>query len=137
LWNAETGEKLQPLLEGYKGWAQSVVFSLDGKPIASGSVLDGQHLICFSPHLEHALINVIELFSGITPLSQYKLVEVTSSGWVHIGPNNKFLLWIPPIYHLSWYSPSTHMVIPVPDSLLDLSNMAHGSSWELCYSKGT
>ena len=137
LWDTQTRDILQPPLEGYEDQLQSVAFSPDSKPIVSGSVLEGQHLICFSPHLEHALIDVTELFPDITPLSQYKLVEVASSGWVHIGPKNKLLFWIPHIYHPSWYSPNTHMVIPVPDTLLDLSNMAHGSLWELCYSKET
>ena len=158
LWDAKTGEMLQPPLEGHKSWVQAVAFSPDGKHIMSGSSddtirlwdaetremlqppLEGkkQFLICFSPHLEHALIDVVELLHDITPLSQYKLmdlIKVSSSGWVHIGSANKLLLWIPPFYHPYWYSPGTQIIIPVPDTLLDLSNMAHGSSWELCYSK--
>ena len=134
LWDAEM---LYPPLDGHDH-VPSVTFSPDHKHITSGLVIEEQPLILFSPHLEHALIDVVELLHDITPLSQYKLmdlIKVTSTGWVHIGTANKLLLWIPPLYHPSWYSPGTHMIIPVPDSLLDLSNMAHGTLWESCYSK--
>jgi len=143
LWDAKTGEILQPSFEGHEDWVSAVAISPDGnigKHTMSGSALEEQPLIHFSPHSQHALIGVAELLHDSTPLSQHKLmdlVKVTSSGWVYIGLQNKLLLWIPSIYHLLWYSPSTHMIIPVPNSQLDLSNMAHGSSWELCYSKKT
>ena len=139
LWDPEAALK-QPSFEGHKDSAQSVVFSPDGKPTMSGSVLESQHSICFSPHPDHALIDVTEIFHDTTALSSHKLVDMVkmnSSGWLSIGPKNKLLLWIPPIYHPFWYSPGTHMIIPVSHSLLDLSNIAHGSSWELCYSKKT
>jgi WD40 repeat protein len=37
LWDAETGEMLQPPLEGHEDWVLAVAFSPDGKHIVSGS----------------------------------------------------------------------------------------------------
>jgi len=68
LWDAATAAILHPFLEGHKDWAQSVVFPPDGKPIVPGSVLERQRLICFSPHTDHALIDVSELFHDVTLL---------------------------------------------------------------------
>ena len=61
LWDAATGEMLQP-----------PAFLPDDKHIKSESELAEQHLICFSPHQEHALVDVVKLIHDITPLSQHK-----------------------------------------------------------------
>ena len=37
MWDAETGEMLQPPLESHENWVTSVAFSPDGKCIVSGS----------------------------------------------------------------------------------------------------
>jgi WD40 repeat protein len=126
LWDADMKDilVLQHSFDGHETLVPSATSS-HGKSIVS-RVLKGQHLILFSSYPEHALIDIAELLYDIMPLSQYRLIQMSNSGWVHIGPKNKKLLWIPPTYHLPWYSPNTHMVMPVPDSLLDLSNMAHG-----------
>jgi hypothetical protein len=102
--------------------------------------LKRSNLICFSSHSEHALIDTPELVEEITagPGLAY-LVKVTDMGWVCFGPKNKLLFCAPSTYHPRWHpNPGMQplqLIIPAPDVQLDLSSMAHGSSWNLCYKK--
>jgi hypothetical protein len=95
-----------------------------------------QHLIRFSSQFQHALFAASELVEQIesSPSRQFEdLVEVASSGWVTVGPLSSLLFWAPPTYHPRWYTSTLRMIFPPPDVQLDLSHMAHGTSWHLCY----
>jgi hypothetical protein len=93
-----------------------------------------QDLIRFSSHLEHALTITVEIASDLLGHPLVDFVKLTSHGWVHIGSEHKLLFWMPPTYHPQWYSSlSMQTIIPVPDVQLNLSQMAYGHSWELCY----
>ena len=93
--------------------------------------------ICFSSSTEHALHNTQSLFLDFCNVTQdcQNLVYLQDDGWI-VGPNGKLLLWIPFFYHSSLhYNPWTRFVISRGTSTeLDLSRMAHGSSWWKCYS---
>ena len=67
---------LQCPLDSHEDWAQPAEFSPDDKHIMSGLVLEKQHLTLFSPHPEHALIDVIEFLHDITSQSQHKLEDL-------------------------------------------------------------
>jgi len=145
LWNAEIAEQLQPSHRDQVAFppdSKHIVLKSDDKTIKlwnanmdlqSKSLLREQHLIRYSSQMEHALIDLNELFDQITslPISRLADLVVTSEGWVRIGPFSSLLFWAPPTYCPRWYSPSTQMIIPVMQ--LDLSKMTHGSSWHLCY----
>ena len=152
LWCTETGEQLGQPLEGHQDGVRSVAFSPEGKRVVSGSDdktirlwdaegelpwrLKGHHLIHFASPFQHALFEPFELAEQVASSRSSKLedlVEITNSGWVCIGPLHSLLFWAPPSYHPQWYPLSMCMIIPMPDVQLDLSNMAHGSSWDLCY----
>jgi WD40 repeat protein len=159
LWDAETGLELEPPLEGHQSWVWSVGFSPDGKCLVSGSfdktirlwdvetpgeqMLSAletpnlkllQHAIRFSSQLDHGLFKPVELFnqiSEIIPLAE--LVYMEFDGWVLTGSMQSLLFWSPLMYHPRLYSLRTQLIIPAPGVQLDLSNMAHGSLWHLCY----
>src|SRR6267154_896043 len=154
LWDAETGEPLRAPLEGHEHCVDSVAFSPDGKDMVSGSrdfthrarytrTHSLQHLIsiCFSIDQEHALVDTVALVNEITPPTEGEdedksvlpvKIRYGTDRWAVCGPNDRLLFWIPPVYHLQWYSPGMQLVIPVSDEV-DLSQMAHGLSWESCY----
>jgi len=150
LWSAETGDQLGPPLEGYQNSVESVGISQGGKRIISepedktttlrNARMDAQlkylqQSIRFSSYLEHGLFEPVELFDQISSsrTGLEDLVGMTSSGWVRIGPKSSLLFWAPPTYHLRWFSQRMQIIIPPPDAQLDLSNMAHGSLWNLCH----
>ncbi|KAG1855060.1 hypothetical protein C8R48DRAFT_638779 [Suillus tomentosus] len=52
-------------------------------------------------------------------------------GWV-IGPEGRLLLWIPLNFHSAVYAPGNTLVIANNALQLDLSRVAHGTSWHRC-----
>ena len=156
LWSTETGEELEPPLEGHQNYVWSVGFSPDGKRLVSGSfdktirLWDAEtvseqvgsaletlellpHLIRFSSQLDHGLCKPVELFNQITSSPATGLVDMTLEGWALAGPMSSLLFWSPPTYQPRWYSPRTQIIIAPSNVQLDLSGMAHGSLWHLCY----
>ena len=55
------------------------------------------------------------------------------SGWLLAGPDQKLLLWVPPVFRdqLSW--PGTKYIIGAPSIHLDLSRLPHGKDWYKCF----
>jgi len=146
LWSTETGEELEPPLEGHQNYVWSVGFSPDGKRLVSGSfdktirLWDAETVteqvgsaLRFSSQLDHGLFKPVELFNQITSSPATVLVHITLEGWALAGPMSSLLFWSPPTYQLRRYSPRTQIIIPPPNVQLDLSGMAHGSLWHLCY----
>ena len=57
-------------------------------------------------------------------------------GWI-VDSSDQLFLWVPPSYRpFYWYSPSIKLIIGDDVSVLDFSNMAHGSAWHQCFSAG-
>ncbi|KAG2350105.1 hypothetical protein BDR05DRAFT_871221, partial [Suillus weaverae] len=52
-------------------------------------------------------------------------------GWV-VGPEGRLLLWIPPNFYPVTYATGNTLVIPNNALQLDLSRVAHGTSWHKC-----
>ncbi|KAL4065874.1 hypothetical protein J3A83DRAFT_4059541, partial [Scleroderma citrinum] len=60
-------------------------------------------------------------------------VHLQKDGWI-VGPNGRLFLWVLPSYHSSgFYAPWNSRVFPRGIPELDLSKMAHGSTWHKCY----
>ena len=158
LWDVQTGGQVGNPLQGHTFGVCSVAFSPDGKYIVSGSgdrtiqlweahigSIMGESsqnkmpkcpLIHFSSSTEHSLHNAQDLFLGLSTTVEdcRDLVYLQDDGWI-VGPNKRLLLWIPTSsYYSSFhYTPWTRLVIPTGIPELDLSRMAHGSTWCKCY----
>ena len=157
--DAQAGGQMRNLIQGHTGLiGRSVKFPSDRRNIVSGSEdqtiqpwkvktcgIMKQPLkselsnlcppIHFSSSTRHALHNAESLFLGIPNVIEdcRDLVYLQDDGWI-VGPNKKLLLWIPPSYHsLFHYTPWIRLIIPRGPIELDLSSMAHGSTWSQCY----
>ncbi|KAG2117473.1 hypothetical protein DEU56DRAFT_895661 [Suillus clintonianus] len=122
----------------------SVAISPDGKHVVSGSrdktirVWDLEFLhqrqlfeasaICFSHDPSHALHSALSFLSDSEAAAPYGPNE---GGWV-VGPEGRLLLWIPRNFHPVMYAPGNVLVIPNNALQLDLSRVAHGTSWHEC-----
>ncbi|KAG2143891.1 hypothetical protein BD769DRAFT_1347906 [Suillus cothurnatus] len=85
-------------------------------------------VICFSPDLTHALHSTSSFIqdSKITVFS-----GLNDDGWV-VGPQGRLLLWIPLNFHPMVYAPGNTLMISNNALQLDLSRVAHGTSWHKC-----
>ncbi|KAG2137031.1 hypothetical protein DEU56DRAFT_719650, partial [Suillus clintonianus] len=85
--------------------------------------------ICFSSDLSHALHSTSSFLSDSeTPAPSGPNEE----GWV-VGPKGRLLLWIPlTFYSSAMYTPGNTLVISNNAVQLDLSHVAHGTSWHEC-----
>jgi hypothetical protein len=91
--------------------------------------------ICFSPNPIHALCSAssfgLDSYTSL-PSSKSSFIP-TKERWIVPGPKEDLLLWIPVYLPLNLYNPSTTLVIPIGSDLqLDLSHLAHGTSWQMC-----
>jgi hypothetical protein len=90
--------------------------------------------ISFSSNSTHALRGTAELLAGTTHddlQSMFTFLE--KDGWM-MGPNGRLLFWVPPASRQAFkYNPQTALVIENGCVELDLSRMAHGTSWQRCY----
>ncbi|KAG2340254.1 WD40 repeat-like protein [Suillus weaverae] len=145
VWDMKTGEAVCAPFRGHTGPVLSVAISPDGKRIVSGSsdktirVWDLEFLnwhqpfevpaICFSSTLTHALHSASSfLHDSETPGP----LGPNEDGWI-VGPAGRLLLWIPlALYSGTMHSPGTRLVIPNNALQLDLSRVAHGTSWHKC-----
>jgi WD40 repeat protein len=151
VWDAHIGKGLDAALQRHPGTVQSVIVSPDGTHIVPGSSNQTDQLqvvesfnqfqakfhapsICFSPNPIHALCpaSSFALDSCISlPTSKSSFVA-TEERWITLGPEEDLLLWIPIYLPLHLYNPS-RLVIPIHSCLqLDLSCLAHGTSWQMC-----
>ncbi|KAG2133759.1 WD40-repeat-containing domain protein [Suillus clintonianus] len=141
VWEMATGEAVGAPFRGHTDSVFSVAISPDGKHIVSGSsdntirVWDIEFLnrnhpstpaMCFSPNSTHALHSASSFLEET--LSPYGPNE---EGWV-VGPEGRLLLWIPLNFHPVMYAPGNTLVIPNNALQLDLSCLAHGTSWHEC-----
>jgi hypothetical protein len=130
----------------------SVAFSQDGKCIISGSddktlrIWDAEvnvrgasvrfitPTIQFSSNPHHALCEVHSLFENAMDITSdwRDSIQVQENGWI-LGPHNRLLLWVPPMYFSGLYRPRTKHLIGMAAMELDLSNFAHGQLWEFCW----
>ncbi|KAG2108408.1 uncharacterized protein F5147DRAFT_576944, partial [Suillus discolor] len=85
--------------------------------------------IRFSSDLTHALHSASSFIQDSdTPAPSGPNKE----GWI-IGPEGRLLLWIPlTFYSGPMYAPGNTLVIPNNALQLDLSRVAHGTSWQKC-----
>jgi hypothetical protein len=151
IWNAKTGKAVATPLVGHTAAVTSVAFSQDGKCIISGSLdntlriwnaeVNGRDVsvgfippkIQFSSNLHHALCEVHSLFENAMDITSdwRDTIQVQENGWI-LGPHNRLLLWVPPMYFPGLYHPRTKHLIGMASMELDLSNFAHGLLWESC-----
>ncbi|KAG2144399.1 uncharacterized protein EDB93DRAFT_538023 [Suillus bovinus] len=98
---------------------------------------DLEHLIRFSLHPGHALVDTATLLDEIATPTQDRSeppVRIREHDrWAVVGPENRLLFWVPPNYDPLWCPPRMQWVVPPLSLPLDLSHMAHGLSWESCY----
>ncbi|PPQ72843.1 hypothetical protein CVT26_003476 [Gymnopilus dilepis] len=159
IWNAQSGEQLC-VLHGHQDIIRTIAYSPISRHIASGSDdktiriceaetgwelrqgLDSevfsrtdQHLICFSTSWDRALRD--NRASSSSTYMTAEAVEVDDQGWTRFKQDKSLLLfWAPQPYKPQWLHPQVRM-IPAPEVQLDLSRMAHGSEWHLCYDSNT
>ncbi|KAG6327596.1 hypothetical protein ID866_11493 [Astraeus odoratus] len=110
IWDIESGSLVCDTLEGHLDTVSSISFSPGGEYIASGSY-DG----------------TIYVWS-----SERDAVVLWNDGWI-VGPEARLLLWIPMMYRDRLWFPWNTMVFPRDYIELNLSEMAHGGSWQECY----
>jgi len=141
VWDLKAGQGVGPALQGHTGRVYSIAISPDGKRIVSGSedktirVWDIEFFnqphspaVCFSPNPSYALHSASSfLQDSSTPV----FVAANEDGWV-VGPDGSLLLWIPPVFHPVVYAPGNTLVIHDSPSQIDLSRLAHGTSWHTC-----
>ncbi|PPQ73248.1 hypothetical protein CVT26_015058 [Gymnopilus dilepis] len=160
IWDVHSGEQLH-VLRVHQGGIWTVAYSPVSRYIASGSrdstiriwdveagrelrqgevVLDSEvfsrsdkHLVCFSTSWAHSLRN--NHCSSSSPYMAADLVEVDEQGWTRFRQDEDSLrlFWAPQPYNPQWLDQWVVRRIPAPDIELDLSKMAHGSEWRLCY----
>ena len=151
IWNTNTGEPVAIPLVGHTEAVRSVAFSQDGKSIISGSYDNTLRIwdvemnikgapvrfitpnIQFSSNPHHALCDVYSLFENAMDITSdwRDSIQVQEDGWI-LGPHNRLLLWVPPMYFSGLYHPRTKHVIGMAAMKLDLSNFSHGLLWECC-----
>lgn len=159
VWDVKTGSQLGNLLLGHSSRVRSV--TLDAERIVSGSddgtvrvwdfqlILRGDdrqnnsasftgggthqlHHVRFSPSTHHALHDPPSVDSMIDRADP---IRVGEEGWVEVvGARRYLLFWVPVHWRntLWHYPPANVMTIPRGVEF-DLSEMAHGSSWEECW----
>ncbi|KAG6333113.1 hypothetical protein ID866_5979 [Astraeus odoratus] len=157
LWDSYTGLHVGSPFRGHTSAVHSVSFSPDGTKIASGSwdqticlwdtktcsqignpfhdTTPGQWSICFSSSAASALVNTNGLTIRIDSEevhNQKDLIAVSLDGWI-IGPEGQLLIWVPKSVYDRLYYPWNSLVIPKSHLELDLSQMLHGDTWQLCY----
>jgi WD40 repeat protein len=85
--------------------------------------------ISFSSNSTHALRDTAELLAGALPNDRRStLNSLGEDGWM-MGPNRRFLFWVPPASRRPLYNAQTAFLIPRGVEL-DLSRMAHGTRWQ-------
>jgi WD40 repeat protein len=151
VWDA--GKALGAALPGHPGTVQSAIVS--GSHVVAGSsnqtdllqVVESfnqfqakfhGHAICFSSNPIHALRSASSFVLGSStslPTSKSSFVP-TKERWIVLGLHEDLLLWIPIYLPSNLCNPHTTHVIPIGSGLqLDLSCLAHGISWQMCYER--
>jgi WD40 repeat protein len=151
VWDVEIGMALGAALQRHPSTVQSVIASPDGTHIVPGSSNQTNQLqavepfnqlqakfhapaTCFSPNPIHALCSASSFVQNSytsLPTSKSSFIA-TEERWIILGPEEDLLLWIPIYLPLHLYNPS-RLVIPIGSCLrLDLSCLAHGTSWQMC-----
>jgi hypothetical protein len=85
-------------------------------------------VICFSSNPTHALHSASSFIQDSTNPAPSGPNE---EGWV-VSPKGQLLLWIPPVFYPVVYAPGNTLVIANNALQLDLSCVAHGTSWYKC-----
>ncbi|KAJ3506349.1 hypothetical protein NMY22_g17279 [Coprinellus aureogranulatus] len=126
IWDAETGEAVLGPLVRHTGGVNSVHFSPDSKRVVSGSE-DGTIRIWNVQRAQPALSRPIFLHHySATDLIMH------DDGWVR-NSSGDLLLWIPPQFRPSLYTPSTERIIVGPQTTVELTHaLHHGSDWLRC-----
>ncbi|KAG6328650.1 hypothetical protein ID866_10440 [Astraeus odoratus] len=101
-----------------------------GGPTQSSS---RSHMIRFSSTPSHSLPDSHQLVCSTSAVTGdwRDAVTLREDGWI-VGPNDRLLLWVPKPHREWLYYPRNTLVFPRGHFELDLSNMAHGKSWQLC-----
>ncbi|PPR04544.1 hypothetical protein CVT26_002511 [Gymnopilus dilepis] len=163
LWGVESGQQLR-ILRGHEDSIRTVAYSPVSRFIASGSndktirVWDAKtdselqqhveifdtpeffrnekHFVCFSTSLSHSLR--MHSNSSSPPYVEADSVDVDDHGWTRFRQDaeSNRLFWTPQLYRPVWIHQYILQVLPAPEVELDLSVMAHGSEWHLCYISG-
>ncbi|KAG6333110.1 hypothetical protein ID866_5976 [Astraeus odoratus] len=157
VWDAEKSIQIGAPLEGHTQRVSSVAFSPDGTRIVSGSddktvrVWDAERgvqissplqghthwvtSVRFSSNKAHSLCDSQMLFQCL-PSKEWNMEcspMPCKDGWVR-GPNSELILWVPHVLQKPFYSIHNTLVIPQSACIeLDLSKMAHGNKWTMCF----
>ncbi|PPR04541.1 hypothetical protein CVT26_002508 [Gymnopilus dilepis] len=163
IWDVQSGVQLR-VLRGHRAQIRAITYSPVSRHIASGSedrtiriwdaetrqelrqdetLLDSEvfsrgdkHLVCFSTSWAHSLRD--NCGSSLSSYMAAEVVEADDHGWTRFRQDKKshLLFWAPQPYHPQWFDQRAVRRVPAPDIELDLSRMAHGSKWHLCYDSG-
>ena len=147
LWDLKTGRALVAPLRGHTDMFISIAFSADGQDLLSSARDKTARVwdvivqptppiapeIKFSFQACHALRDARTLFQDFDDVNGdwRDAVEVRQDGWI-VGPQGRLLLHVPTMHLPGLVRVRTKRLILVDAAELDLSNLAHGPSWQAC-----
>ncbi|RDB18601.1 Vegetative incompatibility protein HET-E-1 [Hypsizygus marmoreus] len=135
IWDAKTEKAMGTPIEGHTDSITSVAFSPNEKHIVSGSN-NTIHLQIAERHNTHAISasNSSDSisFTSTQHLDWRDYIQIHHTGWIS-GPQRRLLLWVPHMHLAGLFRPRSKLIIGIRTTELDLSQLAHGTSWHNCY----